>query len=103
LIDCYCPNIEVIVSGQRVARILIDRGSDINITSMAICRQLGITKWEPYKFKLQMVDGSSVWPIKMIPDLKMVAQEYVFTISIVRMELPNKDMYPLIMRGTDKA
>jgi hypothetical protein len=36
---------EAIVGGQRIAGILIDGGSSVNVISMATCRQLGITKW----------------------------------------------------------
>jgi hypothetical protein len=43
IMDCNCPNIEAIVGGQRMAGILIDGGSDVNVISMATCRLLGIT------------------------------------------------------------
>jgi hypothetical protein len=63
---------EAIVSGQKIVGILIDGGSGVNVISMATCRQLGITKWEPCKFWLRMANGSLVQPIGMIPDLEMV-------------------------------
>jgi hypothetical protein len=85
--DCECPSIEGIVGGQRIAGILIDGGSGINMISMATGWQLGITKWEPCKFWLRMANGSSVWPIGMIPDLEMVVQGHAFTISVVIMDL----------------
>jgi hypothetical protein len=95
--DCDCSNIEAIVGGQIIAKILIDGGSGINVISMATCRRLGITMWEPCKFWLHMADGSSVRPIGMIPDLEMVVQGHVFTISVVLMDLPQKDAYPVLL------
>jgi hypothetical protein len=44
VMDSECPSMEAIVGGQKVAGILIDGGSDVNVISMAICPQLGITK-----------------------------------------------------------
>jgi hypothetical protein len=72
VMDCECPSMEAIVGGQKIVGILIDGGSDVNVISMATCRQLGITKWEPCKFWLRMANGSSIRPIGMIPDLEMV-------------------------------
>jgi hypothetical protein len=69
VMDCECPSMEAIVGGQKIRGILIDRGSGVNVISMATCRQLGITKC---KFWLRMANGSSVRPIGMIPDLEMV-------------------------------
>jgi hypothetical protein len=66
------PEHGAIVGRQKIAGILIDGGSGVNVISMATCRQLGITKWEPCKFWLRMANGSSVRPIGMIPDLEMV-------------------------------
>jgi hypothetical protein len=36
-----------------------------------------------------MANGNSVRPIGMIPDLEMVVQGYMFTISVVIMDLPH--------------
>jgi hypothetical protein len=44
VMDCECPSMEAIVSGQKIAGILIDGGSGVNVISMATCRQLGVTK-----------------------------------------------------------
>jgi hypothetical protein len=88
---------EAIVGGQKIAGILIDGGSGVNVISMATCRQLGITKWEPCKFRLRMANGSSVRPIGMIPDLEMVVQGHTFTISVVIMDLPHQDAYPILL------
>jgi hypothetical protein len=88
---------EAIVGGQKIAGILIDGGSGVNVISMATCRQLGITKWEPCKFWLRMANGSSVRLIEMIPDLEMVVQGHTFTISVVIMELPHQDAYPILL------
>jgi hypothetical protein len=76
VMDCECLSMEAIVGGQKIAGILIDGGSGVNVISMATCRQLGITKWEPCKVWLRMANGSSVRPIGMIPDLEMVVQGY---------------------------
>jgi hypothetical protein len=62
VMDCECPSMEAIVGGQKIAGILIDGGSGVNVMSMATCRQLGIAKWERCKFWLRMANGSSVWP-----------------------------------------
>jgi hypothetical protein len=97
VMDCKCPSMEAIVGGQEIACILIDGGSGVNVISMATCRQLGITQWEPCKFWLRMVNGSSVRPIRMIPDLEMVVQGHTFTISVVIMDLPHQDAYPILL------
>jgi hypothetical protein len=88
---------EAIVGGQRIAGILIDGGSGVNVISMATCRQLAITNWEPCKFWLRMADGSSVQPIGMILDLEMVVQGHVFTISVVIIDLPHQEAYPILL------
>jgi hypothetical protein len=88
VMDCECPSMEAIVGRQRFAGILIDGGCGINVISMATCWQLGIRRWEPCKFWLQMVNTSSVRPISMILDLEMVVQGHAFTISVVIMHLP---------------
>jgi hypothetical protein len=85
------------MSVQRIADILSDGGSGVNVISMATCRQLGIMKWEPYKFWLCMADGSSVRPIGMMLDLEMVVQGHFFTIYVVIMDLPHKDAYPVLL------
>jgi hypothetical protein len=90
IMDCECPSMEAIVGRQKIPGILIDGGSGINVISMATCRQLRITKWEPCKFWLRMANGSSVRPIGMIPDLEMVVQGHTFTISVVIMDLPHQ-------------
>jgi hypothetical protein len=41
-----------------------------------------------------MADGSSVQPIAMIPNMEMVVQGHVFTISMVIMDLSHQDDYP---------
>jgi hypothetical protein len=87
VMDCECPNMEAILGGQKIAGILIDGGSGVNVISMVTCRQLGITKWELCKFWLRMADGSWVRPIGMLLDLEMVVQGHVFTISVVIMDL----------------
>jgi hypothetical protein len=97
VMDCDCPSIDAILGGQLVPKILIDGGSGVNVINLAICRQLGITTWEPCTFWLRMADGSSVRPVGMIPDLEMVAQGHVFTISVVIMDLPSKEAYPLLL------
>jgi hypothetical protein len=97
VMDYECPSIEAIIGGQKIAGILIDGGSGINVISMATCRQLGITKWEPCKFWLRMTNGSSVRLIGMIPDLEMVVQGQAFTISMVIMDLPHQDAYPILL------
>jgi hypothetical protein len=97
VMDCECPSMEAIVGGQKIAGILIDGGSGVNVISMATCRQLGITKWEPCKFWLLMANGSSVRSIGMIPDLEMVMQGHTFTISVVIMDLPHQDAYPILL------
>jgi hypothetical protein len=56
VMDCECPSMETIVGRQKIAGILIDGGSGINVISMATCRQLGITQWEPFKFWLRMAN-----------------------------------------------
>jgi hypothetical protein len=38
IIDCECPSMEAIVGGQKIAGILIDGGSGVNVISMATCR-----------------------------------------------------------------
>jgi hypothetical protein len=67
VMDYECPSMEAIVGGQKIAGILIDGGSGVNVVSMATCWQLGIMKWElgimkwePCKFLLQISNGSSV-------------------------------------------
>jgi hypothetical protein len=97
VMDCECPSMEAIVGGQKIAGILIDRGSGVNVISIATCRHLGVTQWEPCKSWLRMVNGSSVRPIGMIPDLEMVVQGHAFTISVVIMDLPHKDAYPILL------
>jgi hypothetical protein len=44
-----------------------------------------------------MVDGSFVPFVGIIPGLEMVVQGHVFTISVVIMELPSKEAYPLLL------
>jgi hypothetical protein len=44
-----------------------------------------------------MANGSSVRSIGMIPDLEMVVQGHTFTISVVIMDLPQKDTYPILL------
>jgi hypothetical protein len=97
VMDCECPSMEAIVGGQKVAGIFIDGVSGVNMITMATCRQLGIRKWEPCKFWLRMVNGSLVRPIGMIPDLEMVVQGHTFTISVVIMDLPQQDSYPILL------
>jgi hypothetical protein len=97
VMDCECPSMEAIVGGQKIAGILIDGGSGVNVISMGTCRQLGITIWEPCKFWLRMANGSLVRPIGMIPDLEMVVQGHAFTISVVIMDLPHQDAYPILL------
>jgi hypothetical protein len=96
VMDCECPSMEAIEGWQKITGILIDGGSGVNVISMATCRQLGIMKWEPCKFWLRMANGSSVRPIGMIPDLEMVVQGHTFTISVVIMDLPHQDAYPIL-------
>jgi hypothetical protein len=96
VMDCECPSMEAIVGGQKIAGILIDGKLGVNVISMATCRQLGITQWEPCKFWLRMGNGSSVRPIEMISDLEMVVQGHAFTISVVIMDLPHQDAYPIL-------
>jgi hypothetical protein len=60
VMDCECPSMEAIIGGQKIAGILIDGRSGVNVISMATCWQLGITQWEPCKFWLRMVNESSV-------------------------------------------
>jgi hypothetical protein len=72
VMDCDCSNMEAIVGGPRITRILIDDGSSINVISMSTCRRLGNTQWEQCTFWLRMADGISVRPVGMIPDLDMV-------------------------------
>jgi hypothetical protein len=43
VMDCECLTMEAIVGGQRIAGILIDGRSGVNVISMATCWQLGIT------------------------------------------------------------
>jgi hypothetical protein len=74
---------EAIVGEKRIAGILIDRGSGVNVINMATCRELGITKWEPCKFWMRMANGSCVRPIGMIRNLEIVVQGHTFTISVV--------------------
>jgi hypothetical protein len=95
VMDCDCLNIKAIVGRQRIAGILIAGGSGVNEISMATCRLLGITRWEPCTFWLRMADGNLVRPIRMIPDLEMVMQGHIFTISVVIMDLPEKNAYPV--------
>jgi hypothetical protein len=38
VMDCECPSMEAIVVGQKIAGILIDGGSGVNVMSMATCR-----------------------------------------------------------------
>jgi hypothetical protein len=97
IMDYECPSMEAIVGGQKIAGILMDGGSGVNVISMATCRQLGITKWEPCKFWLRMANGSSVRPIGIILDLEMVVQGHMFTISVVIMDLPHQDAYPILL------
>jgi hypothetical protein len=40
---------------------------------------------------------TSVRPIGMIPDLEMVMQGHVFTISVIIMDLLYKDAYPILL------
>jgi hypothetical protein len=77
--------------------ILIDGRSGVNVISMATCGQLGIAKWEPCKFWLRMADESLVRPIWMILDLEMVVLGHVFTISVMIMDLPHKNAYPVLL------
>jgi hypothetical protein len=44
-----------------------------------------------------MANASSVRPIGMIPDLEMVVQGHTFTISVVIMDLPHQDAYPILL------
>jgi hypothetical protein len=97
IMDCECPSMQAIVGGQKVTGILIDGGSGVNVISMATCRQLGITKWEPCKFWLRMANGSSVRPIGMISDLETVVQGHTFTIFVIIMDLPQQDAYPILL------
>jgi hypothetical protein len=50
VMDYEYPSMEAIVGGQRIVGILIDGGSGVNVITMATCRQLEITTWEPCKF-----------------------------------------------------
>jgi hypothetical protein len=95
--DCDYPSLEAILGGQPIQKILIDGRSGVNVINLAICRQLGIVKWEPCTFWLRMADDSSVQPVGIIPDLEMVVQGHVFTISVVIMDLPTKEAYPLLL------
>jgi hypothetical protein len=95
--DYECSSMEAIIGEPKIAGILIDGGSGVNVISMVTCRQLGITLWEPCKFWLRMANGSSVRPIGMIPDLKMVVQGHAFTISVVIMDLPHQDAYRILL------
>jgi hypothetical protein len=97
IMECECPSIEAIIGGQKVTGILIDGGSGVNVINMATCWQLGITKWEPCKFWLRMANGSLFRPIGMISDLEMVVQGHTFTISVVIMDLPQQDAYPILL------
>ena len=97
VMDCDCPSIHAILDGQSVPKILIDGGSGVNVINVAVCQQLGITKWEPCMFWLRMADGSSVRPVGIIPELEMVVQGHAFTISVVIMYLPSKEAYPLLL------
>jgi hypothetical protein len=94
VMDCDCPSLEAILGGQSIQKILID---GVNVINLAICRQLGIVEWEPRTFWLRMADGSYVRPIGITPDLEMVVQGHVFTISVVIMDLPGKEAYPLLL------
>jgi hypothetical protein len=38
VMDCECPNMDAIVGGQKIAGILINGGSGVNVISMATCR-----------------------------------------------------------------
>jgi hypothetical protein len=90
--NCHYPSLEAILGGQAIQKILIDGGLGINVINLAICQQLHITKCT---FWLRMADGSSVRPVEIILDLEMVVQGHAFTISVVIMDLPSKEAYPL--------
>jgi hypothetical protein len=97
VMDCDCPSIDAILGGQSVSKILIDGGSGVNVINLAVCRQLGIITWELCTFWLRMADGSSVRPVGIIPESEMVVQGHAFTISVVIMDLPGKEAYPLLL------
>jgi hypothetical protein len=55
-------------------------------------RQIGIMKWELCKFWL-----SSVSSIEIILHLEMVVQGHVFTISVMIMDLLQKEAYLIVV------
>ncbi|XP_027368220.1 uncharacterized protein LOC113874194 [Abrus precatorius] len=80
-----------------VGRALCDLGASINLMPLAIMKKLGIEEVKPTNITLQLADRSYTYPYRVVEDLLVKVDKFIFPIDFFILDMEVDTNIPLIL------
>ncbi|XP_057784801.1 uncharacterized protein LOC131002327 [Salvia miltiorrhiza] len=89
--------ISCIIGGQQFGKALCDLGASINLMPLSIFQRLAIGEMKPTSIALQMADRSVTYPRRIVEDVLVKVNEFIFPADFVVLDFEEDKSISLIL------
>ena len=86
-----------IIGDSTFDKALCDLGASINLMPLSIFRKLGFRVVKPTTISLQMADRSLIFPRRIIEDVLVKVDKFIFLVDFVVLDMEEDKEIPLIL------
>ncbi|XP_061340634.1 uncharacterized protein LOC133287093 [Gastrolobium bilobum] len=90
-------NIPIAIGNINVGRALRDLGASINLMPLSVMKSLGISELKPTMVSLQLADRSLRRPNRVIEDVLVKVDKFIFLADLVVLDMEKEEDMPLLL------
>jgi len=87
----------VTIENLTIGKALLDLGASINLMSLSMLKKIGDVEVKPTRMTLQLVDRSIKYPHRIVEDLLVKVDKFLFPVDFVVMDIEEDVEIPLIL------